>query len=297
MALFTYKVFGIAVASELECPELMSYEGEGEVKVNLGTVDTSLDNPIARGRQYQVSAGQFLLDIPGVARFLVVGGKSITIDIHPAATYLEVRLFLLGSAFGALIHQRGLLPVHGSAVNIDGSAVIIAGPSGAGKSTLAAAFAKRGYTILTDDVSVTENLSDGSTRVHPGYPQMKLWADSIHHLELSTARGHEIRPRVDKYNIPIGPFATEALPINRIFILSPDETEAPICKQLAGVEKFEALAANTYRFNFIVGVPHKRAHFERVAKLAAFIPVFRVHRPRMRFAADEIIDIILTNPL
>lgn len=296
MALFTYKVFGIAVASELECPELMPYEGEVEVKVNLGVVDASLENPIARGRHYQVSARQFLLDIPGVARYLVVGGGSISIDIHPAATLREVRLFLLGSAFGALIHQRGLLPIHGSAVNINGSAVIIAGPSGAGKSTLAAAFAKRGYTILTDDVSVTEHRSDGSSRVHPGYPQMKLWADSIQHLELLTAREQEIRPRVNKYNIPIGSFATEALPINRIFILSPDEIGTPICNQLAGVEKFQSLAANTYRFNFIVGGPQKRAHFERVAKLAAFIPVFRIHRPRKRFAANEIVDIILTNP-
>ena len=41
----------------------------------------------------------------------------------PGASSRNVRVFLLGSAFGALLHQRGLLPLHANAVEVDGRAV------------------------------------------------------------------------------------------------------------------------------------------------------------------------------
>ena len=48
--------------------------------------------------------------------------------------------------------QRKVLPLHGSAIAINGKAYAIIGDSGAGKSTLALAFLNRGYRLLTDDV-------------------------------------------------------------------------------------------------------------------------------------------------
>ena len=53
---------------------------------------------------------------------------------------------------GAILMQRKILPLHGSAIAIDGKAYAIVGDSGAGKSTLASAFLKRGYQLLSDDV-------------------------------------------------------------------------------------------------------------------------------------------------
>ena len=66
----------------------------------------------------------------------------------------NVRLFLLGSAMGALLHQRGLLPLHTNAVEVGGRAFAFMGKSGAGKSTLAAWFHDRGFRIVADDVCV-----------------------------------------------------------------------------------------------------------------------------------------------
>ena len=54
--------------------------------------------------------------------------------------------------YGALLMQRKILPLHGSAVAIDGKAYAIVGDSGAGKSTLASAFLNKGYQLLSDDV-------------------------------------------------------------------------------------------------------------------------------------------------
>ena len=64
----------------------------------------------------------------------------------------HVRLYILGTCMGALLLQRKILPLHGSAIAINGKAYAIVGDSGAGKSTLASAFLNKGYQLLSDDV-------------------------------------------------------------------------------------------------------------------------------------------------
>ena len=64
----------------------------------------------------------------------------------------KIRLYILGTCMGALLMQRKILPLHGSAIAIDGKAYAFVGDSGAGKSTLASAFLSKGYKLLSDDV-------------------------------------------------------------------------------------------------------------------------------------------------
>lgn len=79
-------------------------------------------------------------------------GKRIVVCPQPGADEKKVRLFILGTCMAVIMMQRGILPLHGSAVVIDGWAYAFVGHSGAGKSTLSAALASRGYPLLTDDV-------------------------------------------------------------------------------------------------------------------------------------------------
>ncbi len=80
-------------------------------------VETALSSWGERGVMAQAEgADRFLLAIPGVAAFHVHGGREIIIQPAPQADAAAIRLFLLGSAFGALLHQRGITPMHGSAV-------------------------------------------------------------------------------------------------------------------------------------------------------------------------------------
>ena len=105
-----------------------------------------------RQRQLCGARGQSFFKIEDTGLFLMEQGKRIVVSPQPGADEKKVRLFILGTCMAVIMMQRGILPLHGSAVVIDGWAYAFVGHSGAGKSTLSAALASRGYPLLTDDV-------------------------------------------------------------------------------------------------------------------------------------------------
>ena len=80
--------------------------------------------------------------------------------------------YLLGPIMGTVLRMRGVTCLHGSAVAIDNHAIALIGASGAGKSTTAAAFARLGYSVLSDDVLA---LTDCASRflLRPAYPRVR----------------------------------------------------------------------------------------------------------------------------
>ncbi len=190
-----YMAYGLRIASELDCPELTPDVSETpDVVIRYGAVPENLPDATAKGVRYQVSPDQFLLKVDHVANYLVSGGREISIERAPESDDDSIRLFLLGSALGALLHQRELLPLHGSAIKVNDGVCVFVGLSGNGKSTVAAAFRQRGYQVLADDVCVVSIREDGLPLVIPGYPQLKLWADTLKKLEQSTKELRQVRP-------------------------------------------------------------------------------------------------------
>lgn len=291
---YTYKAFGLTINSELECPELQASTGKADVSIQLGVVPKSLENPLFVGVRFQTTGNEFLLLVDKVARYHVLNGEQITIEILENADVDDVRLFLLGSAFGALIHQRGLLPIHGSAIEIEQSAIIFSGHSGAGKSTIAAAFYKQDFPILSDDVSVLSLSSEGIPIVHPGYPQMKLWSDSILKLGDEPSLFPNVRKQLDKHNIRVSNrFCEQPLPLKKIYIIASRNLNKLEMIPVKGVEKFSLLRNHTYRFNFIAGAQMRTAHFRYIDALAKHVDVIKILRPNGKFLFDEIINLVL----
>ncbi|MHC1703184.1 MAG: hypothetical protein AB9846_04690 [Tenuifilaceae bacterium] len=293
---YTYKAFGLTIQSEFECPELKRTDGEAEVVIRFGEVPKSLENPVFSGVRFQTTGNEFLLTVDRIAKYYVVDGKRITIEVFPDASIEEVRLFLLGSAFGALTHQRGLLPFHGSSIKIGDSAIILTGLSGAGKSTLAAAFRQKGYNLLSDDVSVISFTSDQLPIVHPGYPYMKLWTDSIQKLGDDPANYLQIRKNIEKRSIPFeNSFWNEPLPLEKIFIINSSNLGVLKVEQRKGIEKFNLLKTHTYRFNFIAGKQMKLNHFNLIGMLSKNVDLISLTRPSGKFLFDELINLVLEN--
>lgn len=176
--LFTYHAYGLNIASDLECQELLAGDGAApDVRVRSGPVPAGLASPPAQGVAYQAAPDQFLLDIEHVARFFIHNSNEIVIERAPEAADGDIRSFLLGSVIGVLLHQRGMLPLHASAIATARGAVAFAGEVGCGKSTLAAALHRRGYRVLADDVCAVSLNGAGQPIVTPAYPQLNLCAE------------------------------------------------------------------------------------------------------------------------
>ena len=233
--------------------------------------------------------GEFVLVIPKVARYGIEAGKRITVDAEPGVPERNVRVFLLGSAFGVLLHQRGLLPLHANAIEIDGRAVAFMGPSGAGKSTLAAWFHDRGFRVIADDVCAVSHDFEGRSQAAPGLPRLRLWAEA---LELMGRSSHALNRSFvnddddEKFDVPMDPAraARSKVPLSAIYLL---DRGAALIVPLQGIEAADAIFANTYRGEYLTRISGQKEHWESVVRLVRGTPVFRAIRQSESSALDD----------
>ncbi len=284
--------------SVLPLPELLPADSSEpfQVEVVYGEVPAELPDALARGVRFQASRDQLLLQVDGVARYLVSGGERVTIARDPAADDDDVRVFLLGSVFGALLHQRDDLVLHGSAIEWEGECVAFLGFSGVGKSTLASAFRKRGHAVLTDDLCVVRPRADGRMVAYPGFPQTKLWLDSLEQLNVSPEGLRRIRNKLEKRAVPLAEsFASAPLPVKKIYLLRPHDQDELGLRPVEGPRKLGILRNHTYRFGFLAGLDRQAEHFQQALKLAQQAPVSIVVRPSNAFRLDELVKMIETD--
>jgi hypothetical protein len=289
--MYKYRAFGVNIASEFLLPELIPADVSEDMHIIRGTVPERIENPKSEGVCYQAAPGIFLLNIKDVARYMVTNGSEIVIEPYPNAAEEDIRLFLLGSSFGALLHQRGYLPFHGSVINIKGKAIIFSGVSGSGKSTLAGAFQKRGYTVLTDDVANISLDASQLPMVHPSYPQIKLWKDSLLKLGQEPELHTKLRKKLDKYGVRLMTgFFNDSLPLAAIYILIVQNAGKEEIETIIGIEKFNALRKNTYRYTYLAGLDLNEQHFITCNKIAPAIRVKKITRNNASFSLENFTD-------
>lgn len=289
---FSYTAFGLGISSEIELVELLESSAPPDVTIAYGEVPEDLPEPTGQGVFYQVLPDRFLLKVPDAARYLVTDGNSIVIQREPYTSDAQVRLFLLGSAFGALLHQRGALPIHGSAIATPRGAVIFSGPSGRGKSTLAWEFHRRGYRHLSDDVS-TVNFIDGKPFVYPAYPQMSLWADVLEKQGRTREGLRALHPELQKYALPTREaFDPTPVPLFAVYVLQTTNQDEFELTPLKGLDKLQILAANTYRPRFITAMGKRVEHFKAATTAGQTLITRRITRPVHPFRLAELADLV-----
>ena len=274
---FLYQLFGLRVASELALPELFEADcGAADVRIALGRFEPDA------GEQPPISAGpgEMVMRVPGVARYRVRGGAEILVEPVAGVAERNVRLYLLGSVFGALLHQRGLLPLHANAVELDGRVVAFIGHSGAGKSTLAAWFHDRGYRILADDVCVVSFDEAGRAHANGGVPRLRLWRDALERAGREAGDFELSYEDWEKYDVPTRAVSDPGpLPLSRIYLLRrAGEGQAGGVVRLDGVAAVEALMTNTYRGAYLRLMGEAERHLRVSLRLAQAVPLFRAER-------------------
>lgn len=249
------------------------------------------------GVLYEASQDDFLFRLDTVARYRVQDGKYITIEANEEATPEEVRLFLFGSAWGALLHQRKMLALHGSCVAKGKNGFLFVGPSAAGKSTLAAGFLKMGYSFVADDISVIGFDEGNGHLIYPGIPHLKLWRDVLLHLH-ECIDFERIRPRFEKYIKPIYTGKKlDPVRLENIILLSTKNTPGYHFKEISGSEKFNLLTQNTYRMQYLDKLNRIESHFRNLSRLVEVTKLFRVERPTSPLNIRELATFVEDNIL
>lgn len=292
---FHFRCFGLRFASDLpfpDLPEAIEPAVAVDVRIRLGETPTSLPRArrLQRHRQHwEGRTSECLLTIGDRLRYHVVGGQSITVQAAPDAHPDYVRLFLFGSAMGALLHQRGFLPLHGSAVRMpDGRAAVLLGRSGAGKSTLAAALGQRGHAPLSDDISPVRLDAGGGLWLDPGLPQHKLWQQTLARLDLKPSVRRQAQPSVEKYWLPVAAPVLTPVPLGRLYVVEQTDSAAVAMVPLAGNARLNALIQHTYRPDFSRLLGQNDDYLRLVAAVdRGGVPIGRLRRPTAGWSLSE----------
>jgi HPr Serine kinase C-terminal domain len=291
-SIFRYSVFGSIVGSELELAGLQPGTGECQVFFRFGPVPEDLPGAIVVSLVAQVASGVCLLKIPRVARFLIRCGCEVVIESCLGSSADDLRVFLLGPVFGILLHQLSFLPLHGSAIEFGGVGVLFLGSTGVGKSTLAAAFLLRGYRVLADEICAVDTRQQPTLMTGP--PVLALWEDALNELRIGLRGLQPVRPRLRKFLRPCGHLAGAArVPIGRCYILgSGGSSEGLTFEPLSGLGKVRALAAQTYRPDFLKALGRLEINFEQVCRVSGSMQITLVNRPAGGFTSLQLADAI-----
>lgn len=296
-----FHAYGLDFLSAIPIPEMRVAEHgstagdqDADVTIEVGAVPDHLPDPINVGIVYESSATELLVRIPDVGRYWIQDGQRIVIEPSPEATDHEVRVFLLGTCIGALLHQRGFFVLHASGIGTPDGAVLFTGVSGAGKSTLLAELLRRGYRMMVDDVCAITVGADGHPQVIPSYPRTRLWGETAAKLAIETAGLTRTRPTMDKYERQLpDQFWDEVAPLRRVYHLAGSNGDELSLTPLGRIESFQAIRSNTYRDALVDGFALRREHFELASAVARAADVVRVVRPVDSFRLVELAELIL----
>ncbi|MBP1990384.1 aldolase [Paenibacillus eucommiae] len=293
-----YKAFGLRIISEIALPELL------QMSPHIDAAEVEIvrnDLPAVRAKlegipnQYVIIDNQVMFYIPNNAFYCIHDGKSISVSpVHGADEDL-IRLYILGTCMAALLMQRSIYPLHGSAVAINGKAYAIVGESGAGKSTLASAFISQGYPLLSDDlIAVSLSQEDQSVLVTPSFPQQKLWQESIQQFGMTTSNYRSVYGRETKFSIPvISNYFPDPLPLAGVIELVKEENTKVDILRIERLDRFQTLFTHTFRQFLVPSLGLMEWHFNTSAAIVNQISMYQLRRPESGFTAHQLVSLLL----
>jgi hypothetical protein len=297
-----YTFGGLRIASALPLIGLQVCQNEAEasceVVIHYAPISEEMTRTTAKFLNGQYS-GKYngkdvLLDFSAVGRFLVRDGKNVLMDLVHSASEDEVRAYLLGAVFGVLCHQRGITPLHASALDFADGSVAFVGTSGAGKSTLVAALARRGHEIISDDECFLELGTTGDVHAWPGISRIRLWEDARIALGFNGPGVERVMYGYNKYFIPVRPPRNpiQSRPLRRIYQLDRVPSGNIEITRLHGADAVEVLMQNVYPPGLADCLGYQSNVFTVCTAVARDVPAFRFTRPWNFATLDQGIELL-----
>ena len=222
--MFNYKAFGLEISSEIELPGMMEGSGKPEVKIIQSEVDPfQVSKAEVEGDNYLVNGDDVYLWWDEIGKVKISNGELVTVESDKdleSSDELNIIPFLLGPVMALLLHQRGFLVLHGSAVNTGTEAVAFLGHRGNGKSTTAIHLYVEGYPLVADDILAIKFDDEGLPVVYPGYPHVRLSDEAYHHVKDHTDILTPIRTLAGKVFCDAShQFSPEPVKLEKIYVI------------------------------------------------------------------------------
>lgn len=288
--------FGLRLRSPHALPGLAEVPAHGEPDVHIALGELPPWSVVPEREQYRSEEREgdapavVVVSLPsvqaialryaeGIRFHITTDGRRVWADWDAPLTLADAMTFLVGPVLGYALRRRGLLALHASAAVIDGRAVAFIGPGGAGKSTLVTACAQRGLPVVTDDILVLRETSDGWMTT-PAPDHVRLWADSERLLFGAGSRLAPLSPTFEKRGLSLAhaglATAGDSVPVGALLLFGPRESgNAPRIDPLGGGEALLGLVANSYA-NYLLDDAERGAELRAVGRLAATVPIRRL---------------------
>lgn len=251
-----------------------------DVTIEITDRKREVEKPLYDDGFYRLSQNEFSMEVEGVGHYYASNGSYIAFSPCEGATETEKELYMNGSAYGAILHQRKIMPLHGSSFIYENAGIMLCGESGAGKSSLTTAFCRNGAAFLTDDVSPLV-FEGPQPFVVPLSDRIKLWQDSLQQLNMDSGKLARIAEDYPKFYLPMVNGQKEGFPLQALFIL--DIHEKPECSfaELTGMDRFTSIRNEIYRWEYLEGMPETEAHYlAQLIRLSEAVKVIKVYRPK-----------------
>ncbi len=263
-----------------------------EVSIELTHEDEKPGSPFYQDAQITAAEQDFYFRISDTLSFRIQGGRRIAIHCDADVDASDIMLYLVGSAWGVLCHQRGLLPLHCSAIDVAGQTIALTGASGVGKSTLAAGLMCRGHVHICDDVAVLQS-QDNVVLLSPLEKGLKLWRDATEALNVPRGPRTGTDPGFDKYFIETGSrHAQSSVFLKKIYVLQNSEGSEFSVSELTGAAKYNALLTNIYREEWLPLLRKPVGVFQDISRLLPGLRIFQFTRPRNLDLLDDSISFL-----
>jgi hypothetical protein len=275
-----YLLGGVTLVSEISLPELPLLQPDEAtphpVTIRVGPVADSLVHSVEIDPDCFATAHEYFVRIDGIARYLVSHGREVVVDIEPGALALNVRAYLLGTIFAVLCQQRGLVPLHASAVSRGGGVLAFLGRSGQGKSSLVAHLAQRGFAVMADDICLIDFSEE--LMVVPTAPWLKLWRNSLESVGKPVAGLERVFSEDDKYRLPVER-VVERQPLRTLMFLDEIPSSAVKIEAVSAVEAVPLLMNLIHQAYLLEATGQRAESFLRCSRISSGAKAYRLSRP------------------
>jgi GTPase SAR1 family protein len=250
-----------------------------DVKIEISKHKKEVVDPLFDDGFFRLNQNEFSMNVEDVGWFYASSGNYVSMVLNPKATISMIELYLNGSTYGAILHQRKIMPMHGSCFVYDNKGIMLCGESGAGKSSLTAAFCYNGSTFLTDDVTPLV-FFEGLPFITPSSDRIKLWEDSLKQLSLEKDGLKQINEDYQKFYLPFDSTISEPYPLDMVFIIEKQDNDEVKFQELRGIERFTALRNEIYRWEYLEGMKESEASYlNYIVNISNNVKVVKVLRP------------------